>query len=143
VDIRIEVDAAAITRQLEKAQSRIETATGAALDAVEANVEAKAAEYIAGIYERAIPNGPNGKPRWERSGDLQDGLSHRTTTADARVIEIQGRAATYARPRHDLSRAGGDGITRHNPFFAQAIEATQDENPQIAEEAFGDALGLS
>ena len=116
--IRLSTNALQIARQLGQTASKILEAADKSLQRVGEKVEQTADRFIERIYERPA----NG---WERSGDLQDGLHLDRPSKISATVEIIGRAATYARPRHDLDRPGRDGITRSNPFFDQTEEAEE------------------
>jgi hypothetical protein len=131
---------------------RVDAASRRGLETVGRHVEAIEQRQIGKIYQRPVPTkaqvaaykstgqrprrvGGSDGPAWNRSGDLQSGVRLDVATNRLATIDIQGRAAGYAQPRHELgvSRMPKNpalGIVRENPFAQEAVEITA---PQVGE----------
>jgi hypothetical protein len=139
MDIKIDTTALATMAEFNGLASRVPNATRAGLDAVAEETKAEKEAQQNPTYDRPIPRGKNGQPKWERTGQWRDNQVVQNRGADAREILTRGPAAEYE-PRLARLPTGSDGVDRSNPASDNAEAVMEPKAPAIFDAAFGQAL---
>lgn len=153
-------------RRLDRIAAGIPDAIEAGVKAVMKDVSDIADTRAGKIYRRTIPKQKmrkatrerlHGKksrkklrPQWERSGDLFEGIDPSLIEYPSQReanLEVRGRAAKYARRRHELGESWtpknpAGGVIRHNPFFKEAVKISKPKIQPVFESAFKAKLGI-
>lgn len=149
--IDIQSNAAVVASTLATAAQKVQRGLDSGLRLLEEEAEQRIEREVQKIEDAPIPTSPTGRPLWEHTGALLDGVGKATSIvmigggAQAE-IGIGGDAAAYATRRHQLGAGEGDyawtpanpagGIVRRNEFMRDAEPEVQ----QLAEPTITAAL---
>jgi hypothetical protein len=145
---------------------KVDDATEAGVVAVTELGERQAGKQVGHMYKRRIPTrrevaeynrrkkGRSAKrkrtglrqasnaPAWTRKGHLQTGITASFPNRRTGVLDVQGPAEPYAKPRHDLNKPGALGIVRHDPFFEDTERIIEPQAPEVFQNAFLNELDI-
>lgn len=132
----------AVLSSLNRAAADIPHAIEAGLEDAATLVNRAKIRQVNKTYQRAIPRGKNGKPRWKRSGAWLNGQSVGRPEPLVREIRDTGKAAEpiknypggYAEKLASLP-VSKDGVNRSNAAAAEAGRITAPQVPQVFEAA--------
>jgi len=114
------------------AESGLDDVAGMAL-------EVKGGE-IQPTYQRPIPAGPQGAPKWRRSNDWKEGQVIESEPGERRILTT-GAAAEYEGHLESLP-SGEDGVNRSNPAAENALPKIEARASDTFEVRFAERMGL-